>query len=282
MRLLVQHWRVPYPQNLETANELQQTIREAGAVPATIAVLNGRLKIGLDTHELELLSQTQQCLKLSRADLAFALSTGKTGSTTVASTMIAANLADIDYFATGGIGGVHRGAELSMDISADLNELARTDVCVVCAGAKAILDLPLTLEYLETAGVPVVVFKHDQFPAFWSRSSGIPAPIRLNSPRDINALLQTRRQLGMTGGVLIANPIPDNAQIPYATMDKMIQTAIDEAIEQGVTGKAVTPFLLEKINQFSSGKSLKSNIALVKNNAVLAARLAVDAQDTKK
>jgi len=268
---------MPYPENLSTTISVQNVIREQGAVPATIAVLDGKLKVGLEPAELEYLARAANCLKLSRADLAFAMSSGATGSTTVAATMIAANLADIAYFATGGIGGVHRGAQATMDISADLNELARTNVCVVCAGAKAILDIPLTLEYLETAGVPVLAFGQQEIPAFWSRSSGIAATLTCSTPSEITAFIETRRKIGATGGVLVANPIPASAEIPRSVIDEYIRLALRKADQKGISGKAVTPYLLSEINTLSGGKSLSSNIALIKNNANLAARLAVDA-----
>lgn len=266
---------MPYPENLHTAEAVENAIRDEGALPATIAVIDGKLKIGLQPSELERLAQSGDCLKLSRADFAFAIASKKTGSTTVAATMIAAALAEIAFFATGGIGGVHQGGQSSMDISADLNELARSPVNVVCAGAKAILDIPRTLEYLETAGVPVVVFDSDEVPAFWSRDSGIAAPLRLNTYSDISRFIDVHRTLGMQGGVLIMNPIPAGAEIPKPVIDELITRALALAQEADISGKAVTPYLLQKINDLSNGKSLLSNIELIKNNAKLAAKLAV-------
>ncbi len=266
---------MPYPGNLDMARSVEQIIRDAGAVPATIAVIGGTLKIGLEPVELEALAQTDDAMKLSRADLAFAMSERRTGATTVAATMIAASRAGIKVFATGGIGGVHRGAEETFDISADLEELARTRTIVVCAGAKAILDIPKTLEVLETRGVPVVTYDSPDFPAFWSRSSGLPSPLSLNSPAAIASFQQTREMLGLNGGMLIANPVPEEAEIPRQEMEIYIQRAIDNAEAQKVTGKAVTPFLLDDLFRLTDGRSLQTNIALVENNARLAAAIAV-------
>ncbi|MGO4705241.1 pseudouridine-5'-phosphate glycosidase [Microvirga sp. 2MCAF38] len=266
---------MPYPQNVQTAREVEQIVRDNGAVPATIAIIGGRIKIGLSDEELTWLGTAKDVLKLSRADLPYAVSVGRPGATTVAATMICADLAGIRVFATGGIGGVHRGAETTLDISADLDELARTPVAVVCAGAKAILDLPKTLEYLETRGVPVVGYQTDSFPAFWSRASGIPAPIRLDSPSAIADLIETKKALGLEGGTLIANPVPEADEIPAEEMNNFIDEAIGEAMQRGVVAKAVTPFLLSRLFERTSGRSLTTNIALVKNNAALAGRLAV-------
>lgn len=265
---------MPWPENLETAHAVEAIIRAAGAVPATIAVVDGSLRIGLDAATLERLARGADIIKLSRADLAYGLVSGRTGALTVAATMIAAGLAGIAVFATGGIGGVHRGVETSFDISADLNEFARTDVCVVSAGAKALLDLPKTLETLETLGVPVVCYRSDQFPAFWSRSSGLAAPIRLDRADDIAAFLAARRGLGLEGGVLVANPVPEEAEIPSDEIIGYIEAAVAEAAAAGISGKAVTPFLLDAINRLTGGRSLGTNIALVKNNARLAADIA--------
>ena len=265
---------MPYPQNLETAQLVEQTIREAGATPATIAVLDGVLHIGLDAAALSGLARQADAMKLSRADLALALATGRTGATTVAATMIAAARAGIAVFATGGIGGVHKGAEHSFDISADLAELAHTPVTVVAAGAKAILDIPKTLEVLETGGVPVIAYGQSDFPAFWSRSSGIAAPLRLDSPAEIAAAHRTRVALGLPGGQLIGNPIPEADEIPRAVIGTAIAAAQAEADAQGITGKAVTPFLLDRIYHLTDGRSLAANIALVRNNARLAAQIA--------
>lgn len=266
---------MPYPGNIEMAMGVEALIRDAGAEPATIAVLDGDLKIGLEETELLRLAETRDAMKLSRADLAFALATGRTGSTTVAATMIAADLAGIRVFATGGIGGVHRGAETSFDISADLDELARTPVIVVCAGAKAILDVPKTLEVLETRGVPVVTYGADRFPAFWSRTSDLPTPLRLDDPDAIAAFQTTRQALGITGGMLIANPVPAADEIPASEMNGFIEQALSLAAGKGITGKAVTPFLLSTILDLTDGRSLRTNIALVRHNARLAADIAV-------
>ncbi|MCH2078407.1 MAG: pseudouridine-5'-phosphate glycosidase [Rhodobacteraceae bacterium] len=267
---------MPFPQNAETARKVESTVRNEGAVPATIAVLEGRLHIGLEAVELETLAQRPDALKLSRADMAFAMANGLTGATTVAATMIGARLGGIDVFATGGIGGVHRGAEEDFDISADLAELAATAVTVVAAGAKAILDLPKTLEVLETNGVPVIAFCQDQFPAFWSRESGLPAPLRANTPLEIAKSHAMRGAMGLPGGQLVANPIPVDAEIAQQTLVPIIEQALSEAKAQGVSGKAVTPFLLARIFELTEGASLSANIALVLNNARLAARIAAE------
>jgi len=265
---------MPWPGNRDMALEVEAVIRSEGAVPATIAVIDGRLHAGLDEATITKLAQARDVMKLSRADFAFALSQGRTGATTVAATMMAAQLAGIGVFATGGIGGVHQGAETSFDISADLDELARTPVIVVSAGAKAILDIPKTLEALETRGVPVVAYGQDEMPAFWSRSSGLKAPLRLNDPAQIARFEATRRALGGHGGMLIANPVPEADEIPATEMNRHIAEALAAAKAQGIEGKAVTPFLLGKILEITGGESLKTNIALVLNNARLAARIA--------
>lgn len=265
---------MPYPQNLETARTVEAAVREAGAVPATIAVLEGRLHIGLRAGELEELAQNGGAMKLSRADIAVAMARGATGATTVAATMIAANLAGIEVFATGGIGGVHRGAETSFDISADLRELAETPVTVVAAGAKAILDIPKTLEVLETLGVPVIAHGQDGFPAFWSRESGLAAPLRMDSAGQIAAAHRMRVRLGLPGGQLVANPIPVAAEIPAHALAPLIAEAQAEAQARGISGKAVTPFLLSRLYDLTDGRSLAANIALVLNNARLAAAIA--------
>jgi pseudouridine-5'-phosphate glycosidase len=270
---------MPYPGNIEMARSVEAIIREEGAVPATVAVIHGTLHIGLEPAELESLAQTTGAMKVSRADLAFAIAERRTGATTVAATMIAAARAGIKVFATGGIGGVHRGAELSFDISADLEELARTAVIVVCAGAKAILDIPKTLEVLETRGVPVVTFGSSEFPAFWSRQSGLPSPLTLNSPAAIANFQKTRDQLGIDGGMLIANPVPEADEIPGGEMEIYIERALDSAERDEITGKAVTPYLLSTIFDLTDGRSLKTNIALVENNARLAAEIAVALAD---
>ncbi|MFT4001047.1 MAG: pseudouridine-5'-phosphate glycosidase [Rhizobium sp.] len=266
---------MPYPGNIEMARSVEEIIRQEGAVPATIAVIHGTLHIGLEPEELEALAKTEGAMKVSRADIAFAIAERRTGATTVAATMIAAARAGVKVFATGGIGGVHRGAEESFDISADLEELSRTGVIVVCAGAKAILDIPKTLEVLETRGVPVVTYDSTEFPAFWSRSSGLASPLTLNSPAAIANFQTTREQLGIDGGMLIANPVPEAAEIPREEMEIYIQRAIDSAERDEVSGKAVTPYLLSTIFDITEGRSLKTNIALVENNARLAAEIAV-------
>jgi pseudouridine-5'-phosphate glycosidase len=266
---------MPYPGNIEMAQGVEELIRQEGAVPATIAVIDGVLHIGLEKHQLETLAQTTGAMKVSRADIAFAIAERRTGATTVAATMIAAARAGIKVFATGGIGGVHRGAEESFDISADLTELAKTGVIVICAGAKAILDIPKTLEVLETGGVPVVTYEATEFPAFWSRSSGLQSPLTLNSPAAIANFQTTREQLGIDGGMLIANPVPEEDEIPREEMEIYISRAIANAEREEITGKAVTPYLLDNIFRLTSGRSLKTNIALVRNNARLAAEIAV-------
>lgn len=265
---------MPWPQNVETARAVEDEIRKAGAVPATLALMAGRIHIGLTPDELQTLGQARDVMKVSRADLAACLATGRTGATTVAATMICANLAGISVFATGGIGGVHRGAELSFDISSDLAEFSLTPVTVVGAGAKAILDLPKTLEVLETYGVPVIAFDQDDFPAFWSRSSGLKAPLRMDDAAQIAASHQMRAKLGIAGGQFVANPIPHDAEIPRAEIAPFIDQALGEAASQGITAKAVTPFLLQRIFELTHGRSLTCNIALVKNNARLAAQIA--------
>lgn len=265
---------MPYPQNLETARIIENDIREAGATPATIAIMNGAIHVGLTDNELEDLAQAKDVMKLSRADLAFGVSSGRTGATTVAATMIYANLAGIEVFATGGIGGVHRGAENSFDVSADLTELGKTPVIVVGAGAKAILDMPKTLEILETGGVPVVTYGQDEFPAFWSASSSLPSPLRADSADEIARAFETRKALNIEGGMLVANPVPQADEIPADIMAPFIAQAISEADAQGISAKEVTPFLLQRIFELTDGKSLTCNIALVRNNARLAAKIA--------
>ncbi|NEY89017.1 pseudouridine-5'-phosphate glycosidase [Rhodobacteraceae bacterium KMS-5] len=265
---------MPFPQNVETAARVEAEVRAHGAVPATIAIMGGRIHIGLTAAELDALGQAHDVAKLSRADLAACLATGGIGATTVAATMICAALAGIKVFATGGIGGVHRGAETSFDISADLMELAATPVTVVAAGAKAILDLPKTLEVLETQGVPVIAFGQDDFPAFWSRSSGLKAPLRMDSAAEIAAAHRMRGRLGLPGGQLVANPIPVEAEISRAEIDPVIEAALREAEAQGIAAKAVTPFLLDRMFEMTKGRSLDANIALVLANARLGAAIA--------
>ena len=265
---------MPFPRNLETARQVEADIRSEGAVPATIALMDGKMHVGLSDEDLNRLAQAENVMKCSRADLTFAMATGAYGATTVAATMMAAHLAGIKVFATGGIGGVHKGAEESFDISADLEELARTPVCVVCAGAKALLDLPKTLEVLETKGVPVISFRTSELPAFWSRESGLASPYCLNSPAEIGALLKMRANFADHGGVLIANPVPQEQEIPRAEMAGYIDAAIERAGSRGIRGKDVTPFVLGAILELTGGRSLDTNIALVRNNARLAARIA--------
>ena len=266
---------MPWPQNVETARAVEAAVRRAGAVPATIAVMGGQVHIGLDASTLDRLGQAQGVMKLSRADLAVCLASGATGATTVAATMICARLAGISVFATGGIGGVHRGAEHSFDISADLSELAETPVTVIAAGAKAILDLPKTLEMLETRGVPVIAYGQDEFPAFWSRTSGLRAPLRMDSAAEIAAAHRMRARLGLPGGQLVANPIPPADEIARDIITPVIEQALAEAAAQGISAKAVTPFLLQRIFELTDGRSLAANIALVLNNARLGAEIAV-------
>ena len=265
---------MPFPQNVETARAVEAAVRDGGAVPATIAVVGGRIHVGLTPQELDSLGQATGVAKLSRADLAACLATGGTGATTVAATMICAHLAGIAVFATGGIGGVHRGAETSFDISADLRELALTPVTVVAAGAKAILDLPKTLEVLETYGVPVIAFGQDEFPAFWSRTSGLPAPLRMDDPAQIAAAHLMRAALGLPGGQLVANPIPAQAEIAREAILPAIEMALADAARIGIAAKAVTPFLLQRLFEITEGRSLAANVALVLNNARLGAAIA--------
>lgn len=266
---------MPYPQNVQTAREVEQLIRDAGAVPATIAIMDGRICIGLSNEQLEQLGTAPDAIKVSRRDLAYVLSQRLLGATTVAATMICARLAGIDVFVTGGIGGVHRGAETSFDISADLQELAHTSVAVVCAGVKSILDIGLTLEYLETHGVPVVSVGQPGFPAFFTRESGFRADFQLDSAEEQANFIRTKWQLGLAGGVVVANPVPEQAAMPRDEIDRITEQALGEAQQQGVAGKKVTPFLLARIKELTAGRSLVTNIALVKHNALVGARLAV-------
>lgn len=265
---------MPYPQNVDTARLVEGDIRTGGATPATIAVIDGTLHIGLTDAQLDTLGQAKNVAKLSRADMAACIAMGGTGATTVAATMIAAHLAGIHVFATGGIGGVHQGAETTFDISADLHELAQTPVTVVAAGAKAILDLEKTYEVLETLGVPVIAYGQDSLPAFWSATSPLPAPLRMDTAADIARAHQMRVAMGVPGGQLIANPIPSDAQIPADTLAPIIAQALSEADANGISAKAVTPFLLGRIFELTDGASLTANIALVRNNARLAAQIA--------
>jgi pseudouridylate synthase len=265
---------MPYPQNVETAKEVEQLIRENGAAPATIAILDGKIKIGVNEGELEFLGTNKEIEKVSRRDLPYVIAMKKHGATTVAATMICANMAGIKVFATGGIGGVHRGAERTMDISADLQELAHTNVAVVCAGAKSILDLGLTLEYLETNGVPVIGYDTDILPAFYSSTSPFKVNYRIDTPEEIAKLIAKKWELGLNGGLIIANPIPKEEELEESYINSIIEEALKEAEEKQIAGKAVTPFLLDKVKTLTGGKSLEANIALVKNNAALAAKIA--------
>lgn len=268
---------MPYPQNVETAVKVEEIIRSKGAVPATIAILNGKLKVGLTSEELDYLGKTGiDVIKTSRRDIPFITAKKLDGATTVASTMIIASLAGIKVFATGGIGGVHRGAESTFDISADLQELANTDVAVICAGAKSILDIGLTLEYLETNGVPVIGYQTEELPAFYTRKSGFKVDYKLDQPKEIAEVLKDKWNMDLRGGVVIANPIPEEYSMDYDTITKAIEDAVAEAEVKGIKGKDSTPFLLGKIKDITDGTSLDANIQLVYNNARLAAEIAVD------
>ncbi|BBB58857.1 pseudouridine-5'-phosphate glycosidase [Undibacterium sp. KW1] len=273
---------MPYPQNVQTARELEQIIRDGGAVPATIAIMNGKIHIGLNDEELELLGNSPDAMKVSRRDLAYALTNNKLGATTVAATMICAALAGIEVFVTGGIGGVHRGAETSFDISADLQELARTSVAVVCAGAKSILDIGLTLEYLETHGVPVVSVGQPAFPAFFTADSGYKADFQLDTAEQQAEFIHAKWNLGLNGGIVIANPVPVESAMPKEEIESITQKALQLADEMDITGKAITPFLLNRIKQMTEGRSLETNIALVKNNAVVGTQLALALHHLRK
>lgn len=267
---------MPFPQNLQTARQVEQEIRDGGAVPATIAILDGRLKAGLSAAEIDRVAQSpQEMVKASVRDMPVLVAAKAHGATTVASTMRIAAMAGIRIFATGGIGGVHRGAAKSLDISADLQEMAKSDVAVICAGAKSILDIGLTLEYLETLGVPVVTLGSDDFPAFYSRLSGHKSPFRADSAQEIAAIARAKWQMGLAGGLVIANPISPADEIPAMEMDRQIHAALVEADTMGVKGKAVTPFLLKHVAALTEGRSLTANIALVRSNARLAAAIAV-------
>ncbi|WP_164667369.1 pseudouridine-5'-phosphate glycosidase [Virgibacillus doumboii] len=266
---------MPYPQNVQTAREVEQIIRDHGAIPATIAILDGKIKIGLNDDELEDFGNSKGVAKASRRDLPYLLATGKKGATTVAATMICAELAEIKTFVTGGIGGVHRGAETTMDISADLEELAKTDVAVICAGAKSILDLGLTMEYLETKGVPVMGYQTDVLPAFYTRTSPFPVNVRADDAETVASTLKAKWDLNLTGGAVIANPIPEEYAMAEKDITAVIETALKEAQEQQISGKEVTPFMLSKVKELTGGKSLDANIALVKHNAHVGAEIAV-------
>lgn len=264
---------MPYPHNLETALSVEDVVRSNGAVPATVAVINGRINIGLGKKELELLSEGKNILKASGRDLPFVVAGGLNAATTVSATMICSSLAGIKIFATGGIGGVHRNASKTFDISADLTELARTDVAVVSAGVKSILDIGLTLEYLETLGVPVLGFGTDEFPAFFSRESGFKVNYRTDTPEQVADVINAKRRLGISGGVLIANPVPEESSMPKDVIDKAIDEALCLAESNGVSGKEITPYLLSQVTRITRGESLRTNIELVRNNSILAARI---------
>ena len=268
---------MPYPKNVETAMLVEKTIRDNGAVPATIAIIGGRLKAGLSPDEIEYLGKSgRKVAKASRRDLAAIVARGADGATTVTTTMIIAHMAGIKVFATGGIGGVHRGAETTMDISADLEELASTPVMVVCAGAKSILDLGLTLEYLETKGVPVIGYGTDELPAFYTRRSGFGVDYRVDNPQELAAMFKAQQELGMKGGMLVTNPIPEQYAMDKEVIDAAIDQAIAESVEKGIHGKETTPFLLARVVELTGGDSLESNIQLVLNNAVVAAKTAAE------
>lgn len=267
---------MPYPANVDTARKVEQIVRDRGAVPATIAIIDGKLKAGLSDEEIEYLGQAKDVIKASRRDIPYIVSQGKNGGTTVGATMIVAALAGIKVFATGGIGGVHRGAEVTMDISADLEELAKTDVVVVCAGAKAILDLGLTLEYLETRGVPVLGFQSDCLPAFWTNTSEFGVDYRVDTAKEVAQIASTKWNLDLRGGVLVANPIPEEFSMDADFINNAIQDALKDAKADGIHGKETTPYLLSKIKDITEGKSLISNIELVYNNARVASDIAVE------
>lgn len=267
---------MPYPKNVETALAVEDVIRKNGAVPATIAIIGGRIKIGLTADEIEYMAKADNVLKVSRRDFPLVISQKLDGATTVAGTMIAANMAGIKVFVTGGIGGVHRGAGESFDISADLEELKMTDVAVVCAGVKSILDIGATLEYLETAGVPVITYGTDVFPAFYSRESGFTSECRIDDTAKIADLIRTKEQLGLRGGILIACPLPAEDEIPFDKMDVVIKQALEECEEKGIKGKRITPFLLSRVKDLTEGSSLEANIKLVLNNADIGAKIAAD------
>lgn len=266
---------MPFPQNLKTALKVEKIIREESAVPATIAILNGRIKIGLSQHELEQFAKQTSQIKVSRRDLPLVISQKQSGGTTVAATMICAKLAGIAVFVTGGIGGVHRESENTMDISADLMELAQTNVAVVCAGIKSILDIPRTLEYLETQGVPVIGYKTEEFPAFYTPSSGSLVQSRLDTPEEIAHCMKIKWKLGLDGGIVIGNPVQEQDAMDASIIQQAISEALRDAAQKQIEGKNVTPFLLERINRLTMGESLKSNISLVCNNAHLGAKIAV-------
>lgn len=266
---------MPYPQNVETAKAVEEIVRQNGAQPATIAILDGKLCVGLDEHQLEMLGKTKGTWKVSLRDMPFVVAQKLPGATTVAATMHIAAMAGIRIFVTGGIGGVHRGAEQTMDISADLTEMAKTSVAVVSAGIKSILDIGLTLEYLETQGVPVLSVGQDELPAFYSQKSGYQAPLRIDQPGEIAEMLHAKWQMGLEGSVLIAHPLPKQWEVPFEEMEKHIQNALYQAENVGIKGKEITPFLLKTLAENTRGESLAANIALIKNNAALGAQIAV-------
>ena len=268
---------MPYPQNVKTALEVEKIVRKNGAIPATIAIIEGQMCVGLNHNQIELIGKSGSSVtKVSRRDLAIILARKANGATTVAATMIIAAMAGIEIFATGGIGGVHRGGAQTMDVSADLQELAQTNVTVVCAGAKSILDLELTLEYLETQGVPVIGYQTQEFPAFYSRKSGLTLPYSAADAKEIAKVLQIRKQLQLKGGTVIANPIPEDFEMEYSGINDAIEQALKEADRRAIKGKSITPFLLDHIKEITAGKSLDANIKLVYNNAALAAQIAVE------
>lgn len=267
---------MPYPENIETALALEKIIRDNGAIPATMGIIKGRIKIGLTSEEMEFLATSKDVIKTSRRDIPYIVGLGLSGGTTVAATMIFSEYAGIRVFATGGMGGVHRGAEKSFDISADLTELSITNVAVVCAGVKAILDIGLTLEQLETLGVPVIGYGTNDFPAFYTRSSGFKVPMRVDDPADCARIMKSKWDLKLNGGIIVANPIPEQYEAQRDHIDKAIELALFEADKNGISGKEVTPYLLDKVKEITAGESLAANMALVKNNALLAARIAVE------
>lgn len=267
---------MPYPRNVETALNVERIVRENGAIPATIAILNGKLKVGLTSYEIEYLGKSRDVIKTSRRDIPFIIANELDGATTVASTMIIASLAGIKIFATGGIGGVHRNAQETFDISADLEELANTDVAVICAGVKSILDIGLTLEYLETKGVPVVGFQTENMPAFYTRKSGFKVDYMINNEKEAAKTLKVKWDLNLKGGVVIANPVPEEHQMDYDTINNAIEASLKEAENKGIKGKETTPFLLSKIKEITGGDSLDTNIELVYNNAKVAAKIAYE------
>ncbi|MCE9676903.1 pseudouridine-5'-phosphate glycosidase [Paraclostridium bifermentans] len=272
---------MPYPKNIEMAKTVSKIIRENGAIPATIAIIDGVLKVGLTTEEIEFLGTSKDVVKASRRDLPFIISKKLNGATTVATTMILANLAGVKVFATGGIGGVHRGAQETFDISADLQELANTNVAVICAGAKSILDIGLTLEYLETNGVPVVGFETEEFPAFYTRKSGFGVDYKVESSLEVASALKAKWDLNLKGGMVIGNPIPKEFEMDYDTINNAIESALKEADKKNIAGKKVTPFLLDRVKTITDGKSLDANIELVYNNAKVAAQIAKDLSELK-